>query len=684
MHNYRKYQINSLPLYVRHSSRLRGKRIGVLPHLYRGAKLRHHDNHVFEADHVDSHLQGRFRWFLSTCLAAAVGSVAIVVIIYGSSDTIESSQILMPALEKIHKNKSFAAIPEPHKTEDGLKWAIAKTDRLQETIGTTSTRFIIHETLKQRRKGRDYIYAKPYVRIISKLASVPDNLQENIPPFNPLKLYVESKPVTSNLDDKQETLRTDISIRILELLGALLPIDDEQELNSQEINDIVQRTKRDNFNNTNFVDVASSSMLQNNNKADIAPDTNVDLLYGSAPNQSILVKTSEDSLNLPDDFENQQVRVIKVSANDTLSKILSSTGADAWLIKDMLEPAKTVFPEAALAPGQEVHITLVPSLDDNNKMEPVSFSIFGDGHEHLITVSRSAGGEFTASGKIPQTGETVHLNVNGSASSSSNLYSSLFYSALNQNISGETIQQILKIHASETDFRRRLSVDDTAEYFFDLKQENGTEGPPGDLIYTSLRSGGETSTYYRFRSSDGIIDFYDKDGNNSRKFLLRKPVRGEDSRLTSGFGIRLHPLLGVRKMHTGVDWSAPPGTPILAAGSGTIEEAGRKGYNGNYVRIRHANGYQTAYSHMSEFAPGVRTGIKVKQGQIIGYVGTTGLSSGPHLHYEVLINTRFVDPLSIQVPRERRLVGKDLEEFQKERRHIEDIMRLTPVMTASR
>ena len=165
---------------------------------------------------------------------------------------------------------------------------------------------------------------------------------------------------------------------------------------------------------------------------------------------------------------------------------------------------------------------------------------------------------------------------------------------------------------------------------------------------------------------------------------MRRPIRGDDLRLTSGFGVRYHPLLGIRKMHTGVDWAAPIGTPILAAGTGTVEEARHKSYNGNYVRIRHANGYQTAYSHMSRIAAGMQPGLKVRQGQIIGYVGSTGLSSGPHLHYEVLINTRVVDPLSIQVPRERKLAGKDLAEFQRERARIEELMRRAPVMTASR
>jgi murein DD-endopeptidase MepM/ murein hydrolase activator NlpD len=135
-------------------------------------------------------------------------------------------------------------------------------------------------------------------------------------------------------------------------------------------------------------------------------------------------------------------------------------------------------------------------------------------------------------------------------------------------------------------------------------------------------------------------------------------------------------------MHTGIDWAATPGTPILASGTGVIEEVGPKGQYGNYIRIRHANGYQTAYAHMSRFAQGVREGVKVRQGQVIGFVGNTGFSTGPHLHYEVLVNNRFVDPLSIQMPQERKLTGKQLADFQKERGRLDELMRRPPVRVA--
>ena len=198
---------------------------------------------------------------------------------------------------------------------------------------------------------------------------------------------------------------------------------------------------------------------------------------------------------------------------------------------------------------------------------------------------------------------------------------------------------------------------------------------------TAVTSAGDTHKFYRYRTPDGTVDYYDDQGNTSRKFLMRRPVRGEDVRITSGYGVRRHPILQVPKMHTGVDWACAMGTPIMAAGSGVIEEAGRKGEYGNYVRIRHANGYKTAYGHMSAVRARRERGVRVRQGQIIGFVGTTGLSSGPHVHFEVLVNNSHVDPMSIQVPRERQLSGRQLVDFQKERARIDDLMRRNPVST---
>ncbi|RME99854.1 MAG: M23 family metallopeptidase, partial [Alphaproteobacteria bacterium] len=211
------------------------------------------------------------------------------------------------------------------------------------------------------------------------------------------------------------------------------------------------------------------------------------------------------------------------------------------------------------------------------------------------------------------------------------------------------------------------------------KGEAGIETRPGELLFTAMTVGGVTKRFYRFRLPEGEVDYYDADGNSAKKFLMRKPVKG--ARFTSGFGIRRHPVSRRTRMHTGSDWAAKTGTPILAAGDGIVEEAGRKGGYGNYVRIRHANGYKTAYGHMSRFAKGMRPGLKVTQGQVIGYVGSTGVSTGPHLHFEVLVNNRHVNPMTIPVPRGRQLTGKLLAEFQRERARIEELMRRAPVTT---
>lgn len=155
-------------------------------------------------------------------------------------------------------------------------------------------------------------------------------------------------------------------------------------------------------------------------------------------------------------------------------------------------------------------------------------------------------------------------------------------------------------------------------------------------------------------------------------------------RLASGFGNRLHPILRFIRPHNGIDWAAPIGTPILAAGNGVVEEAKYRGEFGNFIRITHSNGYQSLYAHLSRYVPRIQEGVRVRQGEVIGFVGNTGLSAGPHLHFEIHANSRPVDPLSIQVPRERQLTGKLLAEFQRERARIDELMRKQPVSTESR
>ena len=194
-----------------------------------------------------------------------------------------------------------------------------------------------------------------------------------------------------------------------------------------------------------------------------------------------------------------------------------------------------------------------------------------------------------------------------------------------------------------------------------------------DVMFAALTVGGETRKFYHFVTpDDNISDYYDETGKSAKKFLVRKPV--PTAIMRSGFGSRRHPILGYTKMHTGVDWAAPMGTPIYASGNGMIEKAGWESGYGKYIRIKHNNGYETAYGHMTAFARGMEPGARVRQGQVIGFVGSTGESTGAHVHYEILVNGRFVDPMRIKLPRGRVLEGTVLTGFEHERDHIDAMM----------
>lgn len=649
------------------------------PHAYRGRSYKSLKD-IYDADHAEPQQGGRFRWLISTCLAATVGAVAILVVIYGSADPVEGPGGLLPALRRP------ARVATPNATmsgpqDGGLKWAMPKSDKLQIASGAMSTRYVIHESLKKKRNGREYIEAKPYVRIVARLSTVPPNYADVIPPFNPYKLYGGAKPTaTAEEEGDGRGGRPDVSVKVVELLGGILPGEDGQELDAQEVTEIVERSKSDAAPVKPEAGEAPDAMSGGIGAVAIGGGKRSEPL---PPNTTALAKSSGDAEEGVVDIERREVRVVKAARGDTLKKVLMRSGADPQLATAMVEAAKTVFPDNALAAGQEVHIATVPSLTDASKMEPARFSVFTESHEHKVTLYRTPSGDFAVSATPVEEGMAVAAEASDKPQSTS-LYASVYLAGLLQNVPSDIIELILRVHASDTDFRRRVKTGDAVELFFDSRDDGATEGPPGELLYTSITSGGDNAHFYRFKTPDGIVDYYDDQGNNSKKFLMRKPIRGDDVRLTSGFGFRFHPLLNERKMHTGIDWSAPPGTPILASGTGVIEEAGRKGYNGNYVRIRHANGYHTAYSHMLRFAPGVAIGAKVRQAQLIGYVGNTGLSTGPHLHFEVLINNRFVDPLSIQVPRERQLTGKQLADFQKERARIDELMRRSPVLVQSK
>lgn len=254
------------------------------------------------------------------------------------------------------------------------------------------------------------------------------------------------------------------------------------------------------------------------------------------------------------------------------------------------------------------------------------------------------------------------------------IYDAVYQSVLAYDLSDTMARQIIRTLANDFDLQSHIFLNDNIQIFYALQDKDGNKKQNPEIRYISATFGDTVRKYYLYQSADGTMDYYNSEGRNSKQFLLRKPV--PNGLFRSPFGPRRHPILGYVRVHSGVDWAAPRGTPIIAAGDGTITVAGwNKGY-GNHTEIRHANGYVTSYSHQASFATGIKPGVRVKQGQVIGYVGSTGLSTGPHCHYEVIVNGTKVDPMRIRLPDAKALKSKELKAFKRERDRMDTLINM--------
>lgn len=250
---------------------------------------------------------------------------------------------------------------------------------------------------------------------------------------------------------------------------------------------------------------------------------------------------------------------------------------------------------------------------------------------------------------------------------------SLYLSAVRAGLPVKVIVEVIRIYSFDVDFQREIRPGDRFEILFERRVAEDTgQVEDGDILFARLTLSGRELPLYRFTpADDDRTDYFDGNGESVRKALMKTPIDG--ARLTSHFGNRKHPVLGYNRLHTGVDFGAPTGTPIMAAGDGVVERASRYGNYGNYVRIRHNSTYKTAYAHLSRYGRGIKKGVRVRQGQIIGYVGATGRVTGRHLHYEVHKDGKPINPMTLKLPSGRRLEGEILTAFESERVRIDEM-----------
>ncbi len=250
-----------------------------------------------------------------------------------------------------------------------------------------------------------------------------------------------------------------------------------------------------------------------------------------------------------------------------------------------------------------------------------------------------------------------------------NINNSLYSDGLKNDLPQDILIKLIRLFSFDLDFQRDIKKNTLVSVSYEFNQINENDKfEYKDILYALINIDGKKLEYFKFVTSDGFVDYFNKDGKNVKKSILKTPLDG--ARLSSNFGMRKHPILGYNKMHKGVDFAAPTGTPIYAGGNGVIEFIGNNGGYGKYIRIRHTNEYKTAYGHMSAFKKNLSKGMRVSQGEVIGYVGSTGRSTGPHLHYEIIFQNEQINPLKLKLPSGKVLKGEELSKFENEAKKI--------------
>ena len=420
---------------------------------------------------------------------------------------------------------------------------------------------------------------------------------------------------------------------------------------------------------TAMTDPAPSDQLASAPSSDWAEELGTAMLPDTAPVEAALQSGYWREATLGYDSGAQDPLIaknysvaIEIAPGDTLMAVLQDAGVDRRTAHNVITAMTPVFNPRNLRPKQAMTVALRDAGPQGN---PIVESLrFTPDNRRDIVITRDAASEgFRAE-------ESVHATTTHWTRSEGVIENSLYVAARDAGVPLRVLGSLINIFSFDVDFQREIQPGDRfALLFSEDRTDSGDTVDYGDISMAEMTVNGQLKRFYRFEDDDGFTDYYDEKGQSVRRALLRTPVEG--ARISSGYGKRIHPILGYTKMHKGLDFAAPTGTPIYAAGDGVVEEAGWKGSYGRYIRVRHNGTYKTAYAHMSRIDSRVKAGARVQQRQIIGYVGSSGRSTGPHLHYEVLIDGRQVNPLSVKLPTGKRLTGNELARFQRERAAID-------------
>ena len=614
------------------------------------------------------------QWFSGTILTGLCGAALIGGAVFASLDG----------------EMTFAKVPE--RVEGALRGAFGandrtatlhKSDRLPPPGESTASRNVVQVSTVTRVGNRDVMRVRPFVRISGNLSMTTSDLSSKIPPFNAQRMLTDVGTTTqasSEDPNNPEAVEPDAEVSfVTKDLATVLP---KAKLAAVVALDEVLMRVRDAANwrgsggvrYTSLANAAAdASGAQSDLKLAYATEGNVSDPYAGfetrvvPENVTLLPKTKDQITGGNPSGE----RVHTVKKGDSITSILRDQGAtpdEARAVALTLGPRGR---DGGLKEGQKVRILMVlsgpgPTAHPQPYRVIVANETIVEAVAALSDIGKYVAVDVQSMNTVAEATTGKDDDDDDDDGSGVRLYQSIYETALRNKVPAAVIEDMVRIYSYDVDFQRKVQPGDSFDVFFAGEGEGTASNEKTEVLFASLTVGGETKKYYRFVTpDDSVVDFYDETGKSAKKFLVRKPVNNAIMR--SGFGGRRHPILGYTKMHTGVDWATPYGTPIFASGNGVVEKVGWEGGYGKYVRLKHNNGYETAYGHMSAFAKGLEPGKRVRQGQVIGFVGSTGMSTGAHVHYEILVNGRFVDPMRVKLPRGRSLEGPVMASFEKER-----------------
>jgi murein DD-endopeptidase MepM/ murein hydrolase activator NlpD len=601
------------------------------------------------------------RWLSGTFLTGVTSSILMGVALFAALDGRE--QLATPP-----ELMSLAGMEA-----EGIEGEAAKTTRVvaPRTLSGARDRRRMAVSMMTRNGDRDVVRTFPFVHVKMALAAG-HQTSRNYPGFDPLAVFAEDDTVkTANTNTGVlygVEVESEVSLRTVDFPLLTASYDERGALSADEVEKVVRTTGA--ILTDGDVQVAALHYVDPMRFGETLATQTLGASYARVVPENVSVAQRHGPAEIGLEYAED---IIPFAADRNVAEALADAGHEGIDAERMAEAIGKLLNSESLRAGSVLRLGLEAASEGSFIMRA---SVYNRAR-HVLTIAVNDRGQYVPANE-PEPNPAVASAFDGNQpvvrtrGELPSIYDGIYRAAYAYGMSETLTRQLVRLLAADVDFQSRLSPTDQLEIFFSQPDDDDQATEESEILYFSASIGGAARSFYRHQLEDGTVDYFDEEGRSARQFLLRNPV--PNGRFTSGFGSRRHPILGYSRMHTGVDWAAPRGTPIIASGSGTVEKAGWAGGYGRQTIVRHANGYKSSYSHQQAIAEGVVEGASVRQGQVIGYVGSTGLSSGPHLHYELIVNGTKVDPMRVRLPGSRTLEGVELEAFQRERQRIDELL----------